>query len=283
MQPAPPGGPPAPPPPGAARAADLRVWQRFTPAERLARFVIYFVIVFIVAWAAHSVEIISEFIWDAPEQVADMGRRMWPIAWGFYGRGVHDALIETLNIAAVATLLGVLMAVPVGFLAAHNATPNHFLNYGAKFILVSTRSINTLLWALFFVAVFGPGALAGTLAIAFHSIGFIGKLFSEAVEDTPTGSIEALTAAGASKLALIQYGYWPQVKPTFWAIALFRWDINVRESAVLGLVGAGGLGMALDTAINLFQWDRVALILATIFAVVIVAEIVVTEVRKRII
>ena len=93
----------------------------------------------------------------------------------------------------------------------------------------------------------------------------------------------ALTAAGASKLALIQYAYWPQVKPSFWGIALFRWDINVRESAVLGLVGAGGLGMALDTAINLFQWDRVALILATIFAVVIVAEFVVTEIRKRII
>lgn len=260
-----------------------REWQRFTRAERLARFTIYFGIVFVVAWAAHSVEVIVEFIWDAPAQVADMGRRMWPIAWGFYPRGIHGALIETLNIAAVSTLLGLMMGVPVGFLAARNATPNRFLNTIARFILVATRSINTLLWALFFVAVFGPGALAGTLAIAFHSIGFIGKLFSESVEDANRGSIEALTAAGASRLALIQYAYWPQVKPTFWAIALFRWDINVRESAVLGLVGAGGIGMALDTAINLFQWDRVALILVTIFAVVIVAEIVVTEVRKRII
>ena len=77
-------------------------------------------------------------------------------------------------------------------------------------------------------------------------------------------------------------GYWPQVKPAFWSIALFRWDINVRESAVLGLVGAGGIGMALDTALNLFQWDRVALILVAIFAVVIVAEIVVTGIRRRI-
>ena len=270
---------PAPRTPGAGGST----WQRFTLGERLARFSIYLCIVFTVAWAAHSVEIIVEFIWDAPEQIADMGRRMWPIAWGFYPKGIHGALIETLNIAAVATLLGVLMAVPVGFMAARNATPIWFLNAIARFILVSTRSVNTLLWALFFVAVFGPGALAGTLAIAFHSIGFIGKLFSEAVEDAQRGAIEALTAAGASKLALIQYGYWPQVKPAFWGIALFRWDINVRESAVLGLVGAGGLGMALDTAINLFQWDRVALILATIFAVVIVAELVVTEIRKRII
>jgi len=267
----------------AARPGTGDTWQRFTLAEKLARFSVYIAIAAAVGWAAQSVEIIVEFIWDAPEQIADMGRRMWPIPWGFYPRGIHAALIETLNIAAVSTLLGVLMAVPVGFLAARNATPNRLINTIARFILVSTRSINTLLWALFFVAVFGPGALAGTLAIAFHSIGFIGKLFSEAVEDAHRGSIEALSAAGAPKLALIQYAYWPQVKPSFWSIALFRWDINVRESAVLGLVGAGGIGMALDTAINLFQWDRVALILATIFGVVIVAEMVVTEIRKRII
>ena len=125
--------------------------------------------------------------------------------------------------------------------------------------------------------------IAGYTWQRFTPIRFIGKLFSEAVEDVHRGSIEALTAAGASKLALFQYANCPQAKPSFWGIALFRWDINVRESAVLGLVGAGGIGVALDTAINLFQWDRVALILATIFAVVIAAELVVTEIRKRII
>jgi phosphonate transport system permease protein len=263
--------------------ANTLVWQRFTLHEKLARFAVYLMVVVAVVWAARSVEIIEEFIWDAPAQIADMGTRMWPIAWGFFLEGVWPPLVETLNIAAVSTLLGVIMAVPVGFMAARNAVPNRALNLIARFILVSTRSINTLLWALFFVAVFGPGALAGTCAIAFHSIGFIGKLFSEAVEDSQRGPIEALSATGASRLSLIQYGYWPQVSPSFWAIALFRWDINVRESAVLGLVGAGGLGMALDTAINLFQWDRVALILVTIFVVVIIAEIVVTQIRKRII
>ena len=196
---------------------------------------------------------------------------------------MHAALVETLDIAALSTVFGLLMGIPVGFLAARNAVPVPVLNYLARFILVATRSVSTLLWALFFVAVFGPGALAGTCAIAFHSIGFIGKLFSEAVEDAGKGSIEALTAAGATPMSLIYYGYWPQVKPTFWAIALFRWDINVRESAVLGLVGAGGIGMALDTAINLFQWDRVAMILVTVFIVVVIAEVVVTQIRKRII
>ena len=82
---------------------------------------------------------------------------------------------------------------------------------------------------------------------------------------------------------MLAKGYWPQVEPAFWSIALFRWDINVRESAVLGLVGAGGIGMALDTALNLFQWDRVAMVLFAIFCVVVIAEITVTQIRKRII
>ena len=266
----------------AVHPSTTREWQRFTPSERLARYAVYFCMVAAVVVSAHSIEIIPEFLVDMPEQFADMFQRMWPIAWGFYPDGVHSALIETLDIALLATGFGLMMGIPVGFLAARNAVPIPILNHLARFILVSTRSISTLLWALFFVAVFGPGALAGTCAIAFHSIGFIGKLFSEAVEDASKGSIEALTSAGASRSSLIWYGYWPQVKPTFWAIALFRWDINVRESAVLGFVGAGGIGMALDTAINLFQWDRVALILVTVFVVVVLAEIVVTQIRKRI-
>ena len=152
----------------------------------------------------------------------------------------------------------------------------------ARVLLVSSRSVNSLVWALLFVAIFGPGPLAGMLAIGFRSVGFVGKLLGEAIEQTPPGPIEALQAAGASTTAQIWYGYWPQVKPAFWSIVLLRWDINVRESGVLGLVGAGGIGMALDTALNLFQWPRVAMVLVSVFAVVIAAEVLVTQARKRI-
>jgi phosphonate transport system permease protein len=156
------------------------------------------------------------------------------------------------------------------------------VNLFARLILVSSRSVNSLVWALLFVGIFGPGALAGTLAIAFRSIGFVGKLFGEALEEVQPGPVEALTAAGAPWRSILAFAYWPQVKPAFWSIALFRWDINVRESAVLGLVGAGGIGMALDAALNLFQWERVALILFAILVIVIVAEVVVTQIRKRV-
>ena len=260
-----------------------REWRRYTPAERLARFALYFGIVAACVVSLRTVQVIPEFLYDAPEQVADLLKRMWPIEWSYYPRGVHEALIETLHIATVGTLLAIVMAIPLGVLAARTIVPHSAVNYFARLMLVSSRSVNSLVWALLFVAIFGPGAFAGTMAIAFRSIGFVGKLFGEALEETRSGPVEALKAAGAPWASIFMKGYWPQVVPAFWGIALFRWDINVRESAVLGLVGAGGIGMAIDSAMNLFQWDRVAVMLVAIFAVVLIAELVVTYIRKRII
>jgi phosphonate ABC transporter permease subunit PhnE len=168
-------------------------------------------------------------------------------------------------------------------MVARNITGSAMVNALGRFILVATRSVHAMIWALFFVAVFGAGALAGTLAIAVHSIGFVGKFLSEAIEEAEPGPIDALIAAGAPPLAVLLKGYWPQVKPAFLSIAVFRWDINVRESAVLGLVGGGGLGMALDTALSNLYWDQVGLVLIVIFLVVIVTEIATTWIRSRII
>ena len=261
---------------------DSRTWRRFTPRQRFARFTIYLALVAAIVASARTVEIIPEFLYDAPAQMRDLFQRMWPIAWSHYPEGVHGALMETIHIATLGTILAIAMALPVGILAANNVVPFKPLNYVAKLVLVSSRSVNSLVWALLFVAIFGPGALAGTLAIAFRSVGFVGKLFGEALEESSRGTIEALEATGAPWRSRFAWGYWPQVEPAFWSIALFRWDINVRESAVLGLVGAGGIGMALDTAMNLFQWDRVAMVLFAIFAVVVIAEVAVTQIRKRI-
>jgi phosphonate transport system permease protein len=261
---------------------ESRTWRRFTPRQRIARFTVYLALVAAIVASARTVEIIPEFLYDAPEQVKDLLVRMWPIAWAHYPKGVHDALMETIHIATLGTILAVAMALPVGVMAATNVVPFRPLNYLARLVLVSSRSVNSLVWALLFVAVFGPGALAGTLAIAFRSIGFVGKLFGEALEESNRGTIEALEATGAPWRSRFMWGYWPQVEPAFWSIVLFRWDINVRESAVLGLVGAGGIGMALDTAMNLFQWNRVAMVLFAIFAVVVIAEVAVTQIRKRV-
>jgi len=259
-----------------------RIWQRHTTAQRLVRFAIWLVIALAIVQSLRTIEVIPEFLYDAPEQMGDMLQRMWPIDWPYYAVGVHAALVETMHIATLGTLLAIVLGIPFGLLVAGNLTRNKALNFIARVVLVSSRSVNSLVWALLFVAVFGPGAVAGTLAIAFRSIGFVGKLVGEAIEEMPRGPIEALQAAGASKASEIRYGYWPQLKPAFWSIVLLRWDINVRESAVLGIVGAGGIGMALDTSLNLFQWGRVAVVLIAIFAIVIVIEVVVTQVRRRV-
>lgn len=262
--------------------AGAEPWRRFTLAQRLGRYAVYLVSVAAVVASLRTVEVIPEFLADAPQQIGDLFGRMWPPDLGYYRRGVHDALLETLHIATLGTILSVVLALPLGLLAARNVTRWRALNTVASVALVASRSVNSLIWALLFVAMFGPGAVAGTFAIAFRSIGFVGKLLAEALEEAHRGTIEALRATGAPPTSVLLMGYWPQVKPAFWSIALFRWDINVRESAVLGLVGAGGIGVALDAAMNRFQWNRVAVILIAIFAVVILAEVLVTAIRKRV-
>lgn len=258
-----------------------REWRRFTPEQRVIRFAFYFIAIAALVQSLRHIDFIPEFLYDAPAQIQDFFVRMWPPDQAYYGRSVHAALIETLNIATLGTLLSIGLAFPLGMLAANNLVPYKAVNALAKLALVASRSVNSLVWALLFIALFGPGALAGTLAIAFRSIGFVGKLFGEALEECERGPVEALTAVGAPSSAVFLKAYWPQVKPAFFSIALFRWDINVRESAVLGLVGAGGIGMAMDSAMNLFRWDQVAVVLMTIFAVVVVAEVAITLVRKR--
>ncbi|KAA2244082.1 phosphonate ABC transporter, permease protein PhnE [Salinarimonas soli] len=266
----------------AALSGPSRRWVRFTPVERGARALVYVLTAVAVIWSLRTIEIIPEFLYDAPEQTADLFVRMWPFDWAFYPKAVHAALIETLHTATLGTLLALVLAIPFSFLAARNFTRSGPLNWIAQFVFVSSRSVNSLIWALLFVAIFGPGPLAGTLAIAFRSIGFVGKLFGEALEEAQQGPIEALTAAGAPRSMILVKGYWPQVEPAFWSVALLRWDINIRESAVLGLVGAGGIGVALDAALNNLYWDQVGLILAVIFAVVIATEFVTSFIRSRI-
>ena len=258
-------------------------YQRFTPLQRAARYLVYLIMLASLIASVRTVEVIPEFLYDAPTQMLDMFERMWPLDVAAYPTSIHHALMETLNIATLGTLLCLIMAIPLALLNARNVVHSRILNWIAQVFLVTSRSVNSLVWALLFVAIFGPGIIAGVLAVALRSVGFVGKLLAEALEEINMGSIEALRAAGASMPSILVKGYWPQVVPAFFSIVLFRWDINVRESAVLGLVGAGGIGVVLNDAMNLFQWQLVATILVSILVVVLLAEWVVVRVRKKLI
>ena len=172
------------------QVAANREWHRFSFEQRVIRFAFYFIAVAALVMSMRHIEFIPEFLYDAPAQVQDFFVRMWPLDTAYYGKSVHEALIETLNIATLGTLIAIVLAVPVGMLAANNLVPFAPLNYLAKLILVSSRSVNSLVWALLFIAIFGPGALAGTMAIAFRSIGFVGKLFGEALEECQRGPVD---------------------------------------------------------------------------------------------
>jgi phosphonate transport system permease protein len=256
-------------------------WQRFTWQERMARFLAYLATVVVLVWSVRTLDIYWPWVWDAPAQIGDLLGRMSPPKVADLGT-IMSALLETVHIATLATVLALVLAIPTAYLAAQNTTPNLATLWLGRVIVVATRSVNTIIWALLFVAIFGPGVVAGILAIAFRSVGFVGKLMAEAIEEIDRRPVEAIEATGAGKAKVVLFGIVPQVLPAFYAVTILRWDINIRESTVLGLVGAGGIGLILQGAIDLFDWQTAATILIAILAVVIVGEVVSALLRKRV-
>ena len=268
-----------------ADGAASKTWTLHTPRQRLLTWLGWLALVALTVfcWRVMTAGTIWAFVHDAPRQAADIFGRMIPPRWS-YADQLWLPLWDTLNIATLGTLLAIVMATPIAFLAARNTTPSAtFVRPVALLVIVSSRSINALIWGLLLVAILGPGVLAGILAIAFRSIGFIGKLLYEAIEEIDARQVEAIAATGATSPQVIAYGIVPQILPAFATICVFRWDINIRESTVLGLVGAGGLGLALEASLNTLAWPQVTLILLMILGTVIVSEWITARVRRAII
>ena len=264
---------------------DTKVWQRRERGRQLTIWACQFLTVALVVycWELVSERTIWEFVNDAPRQAMDLAERMVPPKWS-YMDNLWRPIWDTASIATLGTLMAVAMAFPLAFLAARNTTPSAaFVRPIALFIIVSSRSINSLLWALMLVMIIGPGVLAGVLAIGFRSIGFCAKLLYEAIEEIDKSQVEAITATGASGPQILNYGIVPQLLPAFAGISVFRWDINIRESTVLGLVGAGGIGLQLSSSIDTVTWTQVSVILMVILVAVILSEWVSAKVRHAII
>ncbi|ANM29415.1 phosphonate ABC transporter permease [Acidobacteria bacterium Mor1] len=261
--------------------AGRKIWQRRTRGESLARWAGWFGLVLLIAacWRFIHGQTVWEFVYDAPYQTMDLMQRSWPPDVAYLG-ALARPVWDTLNIATLGTLLAVVLAAPVAFLAARNTAPSRILRGAALLTIVSSRSINSLVWGLVLVAVFGPGVLAGILAIALRSIGFVAKLLYEAIEEIDPAPVEAIESTGARRLQVLGFGIVPQVLPAFAGISVFRWDINIREATVLGLVGAGGIGIQLEAAKDSLDWQRVAIILLLILGLVVISEAVSARLRK---
>ena len=262
-----------------------KVWQRRDRNGQLKVWAMWLVgtAIFMWSWQQISDATTWAFFWDAPRIAADIGGRAMPPRWGYMDK-LWEPLWDTLNIATLGTVQALMMAVPVAFLAARNTTPSAmFIRPIALLIIVSSRSINSLIWALLLVKIIGPGIFAGLIAIAIRSIGFCAKLLYEAIEEIDESQVEAIVATGAGRWQVMAYGILPQIMPAFAGISVFRWDINLRESTVLGLVGAGGIGLQLQGSLNTLAWPQVSLILILILLAVVVSEWVSAKVRGAII
>ncbi|MEM7061199.1 MAG: phosphonate ABC transporter, permease protein PhnE [Pseudomonadota bacterium] len=261
------------------------VWRRRDRKGQLIRWAAWLAgtALFVWCWNTISATTTWFFVWDAPRIAGDILDRATPPSWGYINE-LWSPLWDTLNIATLGTLLALVIAVPVAFLAARNTTPSALVVRPiALLIIVSSRSINSLIWALLLIAIIGPGIFAGLIAIALRSVGFCAKLLYEAIEEIDASQVEAITATGASRWQVMAYGIVPQIMPAFAGIAVFRWDINIRDSTVLGLVGAGGIGLQLQASLNVLKWPQVSLILLVIFAAVLISEWVSAKVRGAII
>jgi len=259
-------------------AAETPRWQRFDRRRRLGRFLALLLtaVTVVASWQFLAIEFVT--LDTVPREVADLLTRMYPPDVA-YTPTIIEPLIETVHIAFLGTAGAIVLAIPVALLAAENTTPNAATYWLGKVLVTVSRSVNTIIWALIFVVIFGSGPLAGAVAIAFRSVGFLGKLLGEEIEEIDFGQVEAVTATGASSAQTLLYGILPQIKPALVGLSVYRWEINIRDSTVLGFVGAGGIGVQLFRAVDAFAWQSVSMILLAILGIVIVSEAISKQTR----
>jgi len=229
-------------------------------------------------WAAKGSQVSFGELAKGLPWIGDFLARMFPPNWAFLNKLVVPA-IETVQIAIWGTLFAILLAVPFCFLAARNLTPNMAVFHAMRQVFNVTRGINEIILALIFVAAVGLGPFPGVLALAVHGAGMLGKFFSESIEEIDQGPIEALRSTGAGPIQIIVFGVLPQVITAWIAVVLYRFETNLRQATVLGMVGAGGIGFELVGSMKLFQYQDTATCILVIIAMVMAADYVSTRLR----
>ena len=253
--------------------------------DKVSHSIFFMVMMALVLWSV-NVTIIEDTDWvrmgSLGEVLASAGR--------FFGidfsliPNLFEPAIETFMISCLGTLLGVIICVPAIWFGALNITPFKPITYPiGRFMMTISRSIHEIVWALFFVAVLGLGALPGIFAIAVRSVGFIAKMSAEAIEDIELGPLDAIRATGANRFQVLLFAILPQVLPQVIGVILFEWEINIRRSAILGLVGAGGLGLVFFRQMNTYNYHGVTTVILAILGIIIIGEIVSHFTRKRMI
>ncbi|MFC5449593.1 phosphonate ABC transporter, permease protein PhnE [Paenibacillus aestuarii] len=221
---------------------------------------------------------LTKLVSGTPEIVKFIGE-MFPPDWAFFA-DIWKPMAETLQMSILGTVIGALFAYPMALLAARNVTTTPWLFYPARLIMNLIRTIPDLLYAALFAVLVGFGPTAGTLALIFFTFGILSKLAFESTEAIDPGPLEAMTAVGANKLKLIRFGVIPQVAPTYLAHLLYTFEVSIRASSILGLVGAGGIGLLLKNTLDLFRYDQACAIVIYTLLVVVIIDLVSTRFRN---
>lgn len=230
------------------------------------------------AWMVTQLGVSAERLAAGWEQGARFIGRMFPPELGKMDE-LWQGILETLQIAVLSTVLGLLLSLPVGLLAAGNMSPPPLRLLG-RGLIAMCRALHPVISAILFVKAVGFGPLAGILALVVATVGFVGKLFADAIEEISPKPIEAMRATGASFANVVLFGVLPQVMSRFVGFATYQLDSNLRNSTMVGIVGAGGIGGALFAAFLRYEYSFVCTILATVIAIIVVGELVVNAVRK---
>ncbi len=267
-------------------ALDLRVaeiaagrWRTRAP-----RYAAYFALLAVVLWSVEAI-LIADTDWNrvlSGSLLKTLGRFL-ELDLSILPDLVQPT-IETVVMATLATLGGLVLAIPVAWLGASNVTPFGSFSYGiGRSLMTLSRSVHEIVWGLIFVSAVGLGALAGVLAMAVRSVGFISKTIAEAIEDVEPGPLEAIRAAGGNRFQVLLYGILPQIVPVFIGNMIFEWDINIRRSTIMGLVGAGGLGLALFRQMAMSNYGGIATVVLVVLSLIIIGEVISYYARKAVI
>ncbi len=257
--------------------------DRPAPPSRFQSRVFVLLLLALIVWSVVTIDVDLERLIDLPARLGDSLRRMFlPPDWGYTGRAV-EGMIESIQIAWIGTLIGAALSLPLGFLGAKNVSAGPVSSI-IRQVLNGIRAIPELVLAVvIFIPILGLGPFAGTMAIGIHSIGTLGKLTAEVVEGIDPGPVEAARAAGASQVQTLRWGVLPQVLPDIVAFWLYRFEINVRAAAILGIVGAGGVGAILQNTLTFRRWELAGMTVIVIIIATIAIDYVSAAVRRRII
>jgi phosphonate transport system permease protein len=271
-------------------AADIADLRRTVPrafgrpwAERVVRTIGWGAFASLIALGLWRIDFTPQRLWQGLGKLGWLLPLMFPPRHGGWLGEFGYALLETLAMAFLGTLLASLAALPLGFLGARNVVPGRLLHFGVRRLFDGVRGIDTLIWALMFVNVVGLGPFAGVMAIALSDCGTLAKLFAEAVENVDRRQIEGVQASGANRLQVMRFGMLPQVLPVMMSHTLYYFESNTRAATILGVVGAGGIGLQLADRIRVNNWDEVGFLLLMILAAVTLIDVLSKTVRLRVI